>query len=160
MPTTSRAYRYPASSATPNVAQDLQNLASDINADLSSPWVVTVDSGPSGIIGVTQSTYTNLTGLSQNSVVAVPTGKRLEVDFAAPIGSVNGGFVFVQLVIGGTPSEAMGASGTGVWWRPKIRFEAPGTGAVMTYSVQGYITAGSADVRGTGGTIRMRHRIV
>lgn len=36
MPTTSRGYRYPASSAAPNVPQDVQNLASDLNTDVGA----------------------------------------------------------------------------------------------------------------------------
>ena len=36
MPTTSRGYRYPASSAAPNVPLDMGNLASDIDADVAA----------------------------------------------------------------------------------------------------------------------------
>lgn len=34
MPTTSKGFRYPASSAAPNIPQDFQNLASDVDAYL------------------------------------------------------------------------------------------------------------------------------
>lgn len=37
MPTTSRGLRYPASSSAPNVPQDIQNLASDVNTKLLFP---------------------------------------------------------------------------------------------------------------------------
>ncbi len=54
MPTTSRGYRYPASSAAPNVPQDLQNLAADLNSDVG-----TIDTLVDGLAGTTA--WTDLT---------------------------------------------------------------------------------------------------
>ncbi len=81
MPSTSRGYRYPASSAAPNVPQDLQNLASDLNTDVGA-----IDTLVDGLAGTTAWTALTLAGGFENwTGVTGPvpayrvTGNRVEV---------------------------------------------------------------------------------
>ncbi|NUT08186.1 MAG: hypothetical protein HOV76_32435 [Hamadaea sp.] len=49
MPTTTRGFRYPASSAAPNVPQDIQNLASDVDSKTRIPVYSTIAARNTGI---------------------------------------------------------------------------------------------------------------
>ena len=66
MPTTSKGFRYPSGSAAPNVPQDIQNLAADVNskatvsiADVNASGSGTLGTGPSwnDILTVTATSY-------------------------------------------------------------------------------------------------------
>lgn len=68
MPTTSRGYRYPALSSAPNVPQDIQNLASDVNTDvqgLASQIACRLTQG-TGQSGWTSGTYNAITFTSED----------------------------------------------------------------------------------------------
>lgn len=66
MPTTARGLRYPASSAAPNVPQDIQNLASDVDSTMSvkARWY--------SVAGWTNTTYASVNNYDLGSLVINP----------------------------------------------------------------------------------------
>ena len=167
MPTTARGHRYPASTASPNVAQDLQNLATDINVDQNlGLWTTTVTNG-SFNLSVSNTTFATATGLGPYSVT-VPTGHQLEVEFMCPLIDVPATTGFqIRIAMSGT-YEASGywtnsnaaSIGTGC----TLRAYKAGTGASMSYQVEVVKNGTGTPVMNaslvTGGKILLRHRII
>lgn len=168
MPTTSRGFRYPASSAAPNVPQDLQNAVSDINADLVlGQWANDV-SNTTYATPITNTTFATLTGMGPFSVT-VPAGHMLEVQFSTPIVSIPAttGVQF-RINIGGTfdgPGVYLSNSNAASMGLPVFCFaHKAGTGASVSFSVEVVKNGtGSPQIDTTliaGGRTLLRHRII
>lgn len=105
MPTTSLGLRYPASSAAPNVPQDIQNLATDVNGQFINLRTAPVDLGTYAsfanyggeiknlcfwregrtiyVVG-TLKLLTSLAGLGKAPVAQLPAGSRPSGTVTAP----------------------------------------------------------------------------
>jgi hypothetical protein len=102
--TTTGLFRYPASTAAPNVPQDVQNLATDADSALvRARWVDLFVSATTYNSGVTATTFTTLSGHGTFTTAVVPTGAKLEVEWSAPlVGLPAGTGMQARLLIGGT----------------------------------------------------------
>lgn len=106
MPTTSNGLRYPASSAAPNVPQDIQNLAADVDAKIDDDGWVSFAAGAAAAGWAVQ----QLPG-AKNSAYRVKAGilwirasfNRSGAAIASP--AVNGNIT--DVVVLGTPPAAL-----------------------------------------------------
>lgn len=116
MPTTSKGLRYPASSAAPNVPQDIQNLASDVNGLLLFPATQ-----PQRATWVAQ-TYAATNNYNLASITISP----------------NVGRPYIAVVhVGGIMACTTGTSGS-------LRINLSGTGIVAADSLTQYKTSATA----------------
>lgn len=119
MPTTPLGLRYPASSAAPNVPQDIQNLANDVDFGFSNRQWLTTYRGTSTYDHTIASgsfvTVPNMT-LTPN----IPAGRQVEIEASLPsIEFSTGGLVTVRLLMDGVEEDVA-----------NIQVSAPGTHAV------------------------------
>lgn len=135
MPTTGgRSLRYPASSAAPNVAQDIANLANDVDANLPYQWFEIMKSATSySFAPVGVGVWETLPG-SSGSTLVVPTGRSVNVEFRAPSGYADGGYFMVRLLVAGQIVD-------GNWWTntrgpSHLSGNVTGAGATIPVSVQ------------------------
>lgn len=161
MPTTAKGLRYPASSSAPNVPQDIQNLANDVDGLLSTTW--TEDARSSSAISVVATAWATIFGPYS---VTVPNGRRLHVEFSAPLIDVPAGTGLQgRIFIGGTAEDAKYWSNSGT---TSIGFGGfmsgshlgTGTSVSFTVDVQKIGASTPAVSAASIGYIIVRHRIV
>lgn len=158
MPTTTRGLRYPSSSAAPNVPQDIQNLAADVERELPGKWTFLVTSANNYLYDLSE-TWSTPPGMSYSLVV--PNDRELEVEFRSPAVYVNAGFAHMRLMLGGVQQDLSVFSAPGEVWTPcRLSGSVTGTGASVPILVQGLRTTGVASVRGVeSGPVTIRYRI-
>lgn len=130
MPTTSKGLRYPASSNVPNVPQDIQNLASDVDTRLFT------NAGTSGVLA--------------GSAPAAGTALKVKTHYGSVVLNANGdgtitypGGAFASAVLSVAVSHASGASA------PSNNLEfVPYNSSLSTVSVRCYF--GTATFGDTG----------
>lgn len=151
MPTTSKGLRYPDSTAGPNVPQDIQNLANDVDTRLPTAWV-TVYTGADSYSQTATGSATTLSGCSGS--VVVPTGRTLEVDLQIPRVNVPvSGGVYVRLSINGVLMRTVvvqTGSTTSLASPAYLNATTAGTGSSMTFLANVYGVAGGGTVQGSG----------
>lgn len=162
MPTTTKGLRYPASSAAPNVPQDIQNLANDVNTALPGAWVVLASGNTAYNAGATAS-WVTLPSMSGN--VTVPTGRTIDVIFQAPKVTVpTSGGVFLRLYIAGVLKRSCALqsnSATGYNIPLLLTANHVGTGASVAVRVDFMGAVAGGFVQGDGDTgPSLEYRIV
>ena len=160
MPTTAKGLRYPNGSDSPNVAQYIQNLASDVDAQLGTTWTEHVRS--SSALSVVATAFGVLHGPFS---VTVPTGRRLHVEWSCPLIDVPAGTGMQgRIVIGGTVEDAKYWSNSGTTsigfggWMSGTKV---GTGASVSFQVEALKVGASTPVASAAsiGFIIVRSRV-
>jgi hypothetical protein len=155
---TGRQARYPASSATPNVPQDIQNLATDLTTALPGPWVTSQISAPD--YSATPSAlnqWQSMPGFTSFTTAVVTTGRELEVEAAIPVVNAGGGFFYIRLMINNVERDRQLVSAA---WAPmKLTSRITGTGATANLRLEFQSTAADGNAQAVGGNLRLQYRI-